>query len=58
MNERGVFIRGIAADPDDDAPRPAFADWLDEHGERDRIEFVRVQIELEPTRDQHEIPAL
>jgi uncharacterized protein (TIGR02996 family) len=52
MNERDAFVRGIAADLYDDAPRLAFADWLDEHREHDRAEFVRVQCELEPIRDQ------
>ncbi|QJW99786.1 TIGR02996 domain-containing protein [Frigoriglobus tundricola] len=32
--------------PDDDTPRLVFADWLQEHGEEDRAEFIRVQIEL------------
>ncbi|MBM3978970.1 MAG: TIGR02996 domain-containing protein [Planctomycetes bacterium] len=56
MNERDAFVRGIAADLYDDTPRLAFADWLDEHGEHDRAEFVRVQCELEPMRDRYEIP--
>jgi uncharacterized protein (TIGR02996 family) len=56
MNERDAFIRGIAANLYDDAPRLAFADWLDEHGEHDRAEFIRVQCELEPIRDKYEIP--
>jgi uncharacterized protein (TIGR02996 family) len=56
MNERDAFIRGIAANVYDDTPRLAFADWLDEHGEHDRAEFIRVQCELEPMRDQYEIP--
>jgi uncharacterized protein (TIGR02996 family) len=40
----------ILSRPDDDVPRLAYADWLDEHGgpaERDRAEFIRVQIDLE-----------
>src|SRR5947209_8564515 len=56
MTEREAFIRGIAANLYDDTPRLAFADWLDEHGEHDRAEFIRVQCELEPVRDQYEIP--
>jgi uncharacterized protein (TIGR02996 family) len=56
MNEREAFIRGIVADLYNDTPRLAFADWLDEHGEHDRAEFIRVQCELEPIRDQYEIP--
>jgi uncharacterized protein (TIGR02996 family) len=56
MNERDAFIRGIAANLYDDAPRLAFADWLDEHGEHERAEYIRVQCELEPIRDRYEIP--
>ncbi len=56
MNEREAFVRGIAANLYDDTPRLAFADWLDEHSEHDRAEFIRVQCELEPMRDQYEIP--
>lgn len=56
MNERDAFLRGIATNLYDDTPRLAFADWLDEHGEHDRAEFIRVQCEFEPIRDQYEIP--
>lgn len=31
---------------DDDAPRLEYADWLDEQGDAERAEFVRVQCEL------------
>lgn len=40
------FIRAIIGNPDDDAPRLVFADWLEERGESERAEFIRVQIEL------------
>lgn len=32
MDERAAFIRAICAEPDEDTPRLAFADWLDEFG--------------------------
>src|SRR5262249_48056502 len=32
---------------DDDAPRLVYADWLDEHDDPERAEFIRVQIALE-----------
>ena len=35
--------RAIYENPDNDAPRRIYADWLDEHGQRDRAEFIRVQ---------------
>jgi uncharacterized protein (TIGR02996 family) len=50
MNDRLAFLRAIRANPDDDTARLAFADWLDEHDEPERAEFIRVQIELEPIR--------
>ena len=56
MTEREAFLRGIAADLYDDTPRLAFADYLDERGEHDRAEFIRMQVELEPIRDKYEVP--
>ena len=46
MTEREALIRAVCAAPDDDLPRLVFADWLDEHGEPERAEFIRVQCEL------------
>src|SRR5947199_487789 len=46
MNERDALLRAICANPDDDTSRLVFADWLDEHAEPERAEFIRVQIEL------------
>jgi uncharacterized protein (TIGR02996 family) len=40
------FLQAIAEQPDDDTPRLVSADWLDEHGDPARAEFIRVQIEL------------
>jgi uncharacterized protein (TIGR02996 family) len=43
----GAALRAaILASPEDDAPRLVYADWLDENGEPERAEFVRVQCEL------------
>ena len=41
-----AFLQTILESPDDDAPRLVFADWLDEHGNGEQAEFIRVQIEL------------
>lgn len=41
-----ALMRSIRAAPDDDAPRLIYADWLDEHDQPERAEFVRVQCEL------------
>lgn len=46
MTEREAFLAAILAAPADDLPRLVFADWLDENGEPERGEFIRVQCEL------------
>ena len=43
MSDRDAFVAAIVAAPDDDLPRLVFADWLDEHGEPERAEFIRLQ---------------
>lgn len=37
-------MRAISARPLDDLPRLVYADWLEEQGDPDRAEFIRVQI--------------
>ncbi len=44
------FIAAVCASPDDDAPRLIYADYLDEHGESERAEFIGVQVAMEPLR--------
>jgi uncharacterized protein (TIGR02996 family) len=39
------FLQTIIDQPDDDAPRLIYADWLEDRGDP-RAEFIRVQIEL------------
>jgi uncharacterized protein (TIGR02996 family) len=51
MTDRDAFLRAVAAAPDDDTPRLVFADWLDEHGEPKRAEFIRVQCEMEQVEE-------
>jgi uncharacterized protein (TIGR02996 family) len=41
-----AFLRTILAYPDDDAPRLVYADWLDERGDAERAEFIRLQVRL------------
>jgi uncharacterized protein (TIGR02996 family) len=38
------FLRAICENPDDDTVRLVYADWLDEHGELERAEFIRLQV--------------
>ncbi len=40
------LLQNIIANPDSDAPRLIYADWLEEQGNIDRAEFTRVQCEL------------
>ena len=44
-----AFLRTILASPEDDAPRLVYADWLDENGDPDRAEFIRLQVRLART---------
>lgn len=41
-----ALLRAISEHPEEDTPRLMYADWLDENGEPERAEFVRVQVEL------------
>src|SRR5262249_3881332 len=43
MSEREAFIAAAAAEREEDLPRLAFADWLDENGETGRARFIRLQ---------------
>jgi uncharacterized protein (TIGR02996 family) len=46
MPDANAFLRAIVDDPDDDAPRLVYADWLEENGDQPRAEFIRVQCAL------------
>jgi uncharacterized protein (TIGR02996 family) len=46
MTEDEAFLQDIVDHPEDDGPRLVYADWLEDHGDPDRAEFIRVQIEL------------
>src|SRR5262245_58149635 len=41
-----AFLQAINAEPDEDAHRLVFADWLDDNGQPERAEFIRVQCAL------------
>src|SRR5215207_9918468 len=49
MSDRDALIAAICAQPDEDTPRLAFADYLDEFDESPRAEFIRAQVELART---------
>ena len=46
MTDASDFLAAIIDRPDDDLPCLVFADYLDEAGEGERAEFIRVQCEL------------
>jgi uncharacterized protein (TIGR02996 family) len=45
VKSEAPFLAAIRADRDEDQPRLAFADWLEEQGDP-RAEFIRTQCEL------------
>lgn len=47
MIENPALYAAIVANPREDTPRLAYADWLDEHGDADRARFIRLQYEIE-----------
>ena len=48
------FLKAICEEPDDDAHRLIYADWLDDHGDPDRAEFIRLQCALARLDDEDE----
>jgi uncharacterized protein (TIGR02996 family) len=44
VDQAGAFLQSILETPDDDAPRLIYADWLDDQGDADRAEFIRLQV--------------
>src|SRR5262245_35217759 len=46
MSDEEALLAAIAAHPEEDTPRLAYADWLDEHDQPIRAEFIRVQVEV------------
>jgi uncharacterized protein (TIGR02996 family) len=55
MRRAEDLLQAILENPDEDAPRLIYADWLEEHGQRDRAQFIRVQCRLAqlPEDDPH-----
>jgi uncharacterized protein (TIGR02996 family) len=49
-----AFLRSILDDPDDNTSRLVFADWLEEVGQADKAQFVRLEVELSrlPRREE------
>ena len=52
MSDEDAILAAISAHPEEDTPRLAYADWLDEHGSHIKAEFIRVQIAVNGLVDQ------
>lgn len=46
VSDRDALFHAICQHPEEDTPRLMYADWLEENGEADRAEFIRIQCEL------------
>src|SRR5688572_5456689 len=57
MSDRDALLRAIIDNPADDAPRLVYADWLDEHGDPDRAEFIRLTAGRRPAGTAAEAPS-
>jgi len=42
MNDGDALLKAILAHPEEDTPRLIYADWLQENGQHDRAEFIRL----------------
>src|SRR5687767_3339235 len=45
MSEEALLAE-IYAEPDDDGPRLAYSDWLEERGQTEHAEFIRLQCRM------------
>ncbi|MBN9117949.1 MAG: TIGR02996 domain-containing protein [Planctomycetes bacterium] len=43
MSDEDALLAAILAHSDEDTPRLIYADWLEEHGQPERAEFIRIQ---------------
>ena len=59
MTTEESLLAAIWAEPHDDTPRLAYADWLQEHDQPERAEFIRAQCAVAPLDEWDErYPAL
>ncbi len=46
MDEERALLAAVCAHPDDDTPRLVYADWLQEHDQPERAEYIRLSVRL------------
>ncbi|MBP3958884.1 TIGR02996 domain-containing protein [Gemmata sp. G18] len=56
-SDQNRLLRAVLANPDEDTPRLMYADWLDEHDDPARAEFIRVQCRLAERSAHEAVPA-
>jgi uncharacterized protein (TIGR02996 family) len=56
MSDETALLAAIWEYPHEDTPRLVYADWLTEHGQPERAEFIRVQCELAQLGEWDESP--
>lgn len=44
--DESALLRAVLTNPEANLPRLVYADWLDDHGQPDRAEFIRLQCEI------------
>jgi uncharacterized protein (TIGR02996 family) len=49
VTDQAALLAAIRDNPEDDTPRLVYADWLQEHGDEARAEFIRVDCEKDRT---------
>src|SRR4051794_22541559 len=53
MSPEIAFLRSIKEAPADNTPRLVFADWLEEHGQPERADLLRIPVELARLPENH-----
>jgi uncharacterized protein (TIGR02996 family) len=46
-DEQAALLAAVVADPDADAPRLVYADWLQEHDDEEQAQFIRAGVGIE-----------
>lgn len=52
MSDESALLKAILAAPDDDTVRLVYADWLEEHGQPERAEYIRIECEMTGIHDE------
>jgi uncharacterized protein (TIGR02996 family) len=58
QSEEDRLLSAVCEEPENDDPRLVFADWLEDHDQPERAEFIRVQITLARSADRPDAKAL